>query len=327
MKKEKNDFIKRLKELYPDYELISDYVNGDTFIFLKHKEGYIWKTKPRYLNGKRQCPEIAIKEKSKNVEKFTKESLKKRIKEKFGEDYLITFKSDEIKNQMDLVTITHKTCKHSYDIDIKGFLSRKKGCPFCYGKTARTKEEVNELFQLKEDLKDYECTEVFTKDGHCYGNIIHHCKKCNNSKYIIRISDMLSIHNNRCQKCAFIENESRAVKSIKKYLDENHINYEQEKKYKTCKDKKSLPFDFYLPEYNLIIEYDGIQHFKNTYNDEETFLQCQKHDKMKNKWCKENNKDLLRIKYTVKDPILYLENYLNENYEIDLMPTLQSNLY
>lgn len=311
----KQDFLNRLKELYPDYELISDYVDHDTFITLKHKDGYIWKTKPRYLNGKRQCKEVALKEKSKNTVPYTKETILKRIEEKFPNDkYIIKFKDDEIKNQSDKISVTHEKCNKTYDIDIKGFLSRKKGCPFCYGKSARDLDKINEEFKENEDLKDFECLSVTKKDGHIYGHVVHHCDKCKNYEFDIRISDMLSKHEHRCKLCGLIDVESKDVKKIKKYLDDKHIKYKQEVKFKTCKDKKLLPFDFYLTNYDLLVEYDGIQHFKNSYG-KESFEICKKHDKIKNDWCKENNKDLLRINYK-QNPVQVLKEYLNENYDV-----------
>ena len=65
----KMNFIKRLERLYPDYKLISEYVNNDTMVVLKHKDGYYWETKPRYLDGKRQCKEIARQNKRKKSSK------------------------------------------------------------------------------------------------------------------------------------------------------------------------------------------------------------------------------------------------------------------
>ena len=49
LKQRQNDFLIRLKKLYPDYKLISDYINADTFVILEHKDGYIWKTKRRWV--------------------------------------------------------------------------------------------------------------------------------------------------------------------------------------------------------------------------------------------------------------------------------------
>jgi len=48
--------------------------------------------------------------------------------------------------------------------------------------------------------------------------------------------------------------ESIGERLIKTYLDENKIYYQREKKFKTCINIKELPFDFYLPDYNVCIE-------------------------------------------------------------------------
>lgn len=65
-----------------------------------------------------------------------------------------------------------------------------------------------------------------------------------------------------------------------------------------------LPFDFYLPEYNLCIEYDGEQHFKpvdfankgREWADKQFEIRrtC---DEIKTEYCKKNNIKLLRIPY------------------------------
>lgn len=78
-----------------------------------------------------------------------------------------------------------------------------------------------------------------------------------------------------------------------------------------CCNIKPLPFDFYLPEYNVCIEYDGIQHFEPTrFNKKMTieeandnFIQQKFRDEIKNNYCKNNNIKLLRIPYTEYDNI------------------------
>lgn len=97
----------------------------------------------------------------------------------------------------------------------------------------------------------------------------------------------------KCSTCS--KKESRGEQFIRSFLESNNIKFEQEKRFDNCRDKKPLPFDFYLSEYNLIIEFDGIQHFKDVgLGDYEITV---KHDEIKNQYCKDNNIDLLRIPY------------------------------
>ena len=94
-------------------------------------------------------------------------------------------------------------------------------------------------------------------------------------------------------------------KLIKNFLDTNFITYEREKRFDDCKNKNPLPFDFYLPDYNLCIEYDGELHFKSPeiFGGLERLKSTKKNDRIKNKWCKDNNIRLLRINYLKKNKI------------------------
>src|ERR1035437_864386 len=82
------------------------------------------------------------------------------------------------------------------------------------------------------------------------------------------------------------------------YLERKNIEFVWQKKFKNCKDKRQLPFDFYLPKYNLIIEFDGIQHYEITGKfGKEGFEEIQKHDQIKNKYCQDNNINIIRLTY------------------------------
>ena len=91
---------------------------------------------------------------------------------------------------------------------------------------------------------------------------------------------------------------------IGKILSQHNIKYEKEKTFQDCKDINLLPFDFYLPEYDILIEYDGEQHFSLARFGNKTIEQAKKeldkyilHDNIKNNWCLKNNKKLLRYSY------------------------------
>jgi very-short-patch-repair endonuclease len=96
-----------------------------------------------------------------------------------------------------------------------------------------------------------------------------------------------------CPHCKISKNEIL----ISKILLENNIKFEQQKKFEKCRYKSKLMFDFYLPNFNICIEYDGKQHYEDIYNSEIEFKNVQLRDEIKNKFCKENKINLLRIKY------------------------------
>ena len=61
-----------------------------------------------------------------------------------------------------------------------------------------------------------------------------------------------------CPGCSSSNGESL----IEKILISNSVKFKRQYKFKECKNKRYLPFDFYLPDDNLVIEYQGIQHYR-----------------------------------------------------------------
>ena len=104
----------------------------------------------------------------------------------------------------------------------------------------------------------------------------------------------------------------------------------RQKKFEGCKDKRYLPFDCYLDDYNTCIEYDGEQHFKpvkfgtQSYEDAvKKHEYIKKHDEMKNAFCKDNSINLIRIPYYEFED---LEYYLFDKFtSIGIISEIKSN--
>lgn len=96
-----------------------------------------------------------------------------------------------------------------------------------------------------------------------------------------------------------LSNKSEGENKIKKYLINKNINFLTQKVFDNCKYKIKLRYDFYLPKYNTLIEFDGIQHFKSIdfFGGFEEYKNTKLKDKLKNKYAKDNNIKLLRISY------------------------------
>ena len=99
---------------------------------------------------------------------------------------------------------------------------------------------------------------------------------------------------------------------IKQFLDDNKIEYVREKTFNDCIYEKKMRFDFFIPKQNTCIEYDGEQHYKSLkcFGGDEFFKKTKKRDKIKNKYCIENNIELIRIPYFDYDNILKILNCL-----------------
>jgi hypothetical protein len=119
--------------------------------------------------------------------------------------------------------------------------------------------------------------------------------------------------------------ESKGEKRIKQILFEKNINYIPLKKYDDCisyrsknglnKQCKRLEFDFYLSDYNTLVEFDGAYHFgEKKHRNEIDYITQVFNDREKNEYAKSKNIKLIRIGYLDK-----------ENIEEELMKGLDSN--
>lgn len=80
----------------------------------------------------------------------------------------------------------------------------------------------------------------------------------------------------RCPKCS--KKHSKGEQNIIRWLSEHKINFQAEYKFNWSENRR---YDFYLPDYNLLIEYMGIQHYKTVKFFQRTLEEQQKIDNWK----------------------------------------------
>jgi very-short-patch-repair endonuclease len=105
---------------------------------------------------------------------------------------------------------------------------------------------------------------------------------------------------------------SKGEKEIKELLDKQGIKYIQEYQNKYCTSFKNrtkkctlLEFDFYLSEMNVLIEFDGVYHFKKYHsNTNDDFMSSVLNDREKNSFTKLKGIKLIRISYLDKDNVV-----------------------
>lgn len=104
--------------------------------------------------------------------------------------------------------------------------------------------------------------------------------------------------------------ESTGENTIRLILEELNIKFIREYKIPGFQYR----YDFYIPSENLLIEYDGIQHFKPIaiFGGEDSFKIIKIRDKAKNKLAKLKKINLLRISFLDKDIKSTIINYINK---------------
>jgi hypothetical protein len=185
-----------------------------------------------------------------------------------------------------------------------------KGCPSCGGKTT---DENNVAVVFPEFLDEWDYENNGTPNNYApYSNEMVRwiCKKCGNNYPSLVYNRTL--HGNGCPDC---KSRSDGEDIIKDILAEYRIKYIFQKRFPDCKDKNTLPFDFYIPKSRKAIEFHGIQHYKpqEYFGGIKKFEDQIKKDKIKEKYCLDNNISLLVIPYWEIDNIeKILEQFLFE---------------
>ena len=170
-----------------------------------------------------------------------------------------------------------------------------KGCPDC------VPGRNSERFRLSPDeaAKRIELCggRLLNKDDYknqTEKNLLIECFECGNP-FTTSLRNFTQHGGQVCSCCSSAV--SLGEKRIMNYLEANHIIFKHQKWFSDCRDRNPLPFDFYLPEHNTIIEFDGRQHFEEVKFFSYSLAMVQKHDTIKTTYCLENNIYLIRIPY------------------------------
>lgn len=113
----------------------------------------------------------------------------------------------------------------------------------------------------------------------------------------------------RCQKCS--QKQSSYEQKTEGWLIENGVEFYKQYKFNDCRDCRALPFDFYIPSKNIVIEVDGEQHYKERsryYSDVSI-----RHDSIKDEYCKSNGICLVRVPFSAYNKYNKYKEILSSN--------------
>jgi very-short-patch-repair endonuclease len=242
-------------------------------------------------NNQRRC-KVCSRKSANEKQSRSQEEFENVIKEKLGEDYKIIGK---YKGNNKRIEILHLKCNKVWTTTCAGILHRNLKCGNCSPTRKTSHEEFlaklknihGEEFQV---LEDYMGTDTKIK-------FIH--SKCNKEFY----RTPYWILHNKSIWCPYCK-ESQGCKDIETWLENNNIKFVKEKRFSDCKSKRTLPFDFYLSEFKICIEFDGEHHIKDKkYFGKSNLNSVKNRDEIKTNYCSLNNIQLIRIPYKDKDNI------------------------
>lgn len=288
-KKTHQKFVQEVHELGKgEYEVVGQYVKTAQPIELFHKKcKEIVVIRPAdFLRGSR-CKECT----SLND---TPEKFSKKVKEKSKGlyEYLDGYTDHKC-------TVTLWCTKHQIEFTANA-TSTSRGrlvCKKCV-KDVQNLKQRKPLEKVQEQLfeKHRGNIEIVGDYYNTHTKAKFLCHECNvpfhaEPNSVIRISG--------CPNCA----TSHGEKLVRNTLTELNVPFEEQKYYDECRGIRPLPFDFFIPSLNTLIEYDGKQHFEpvDFFGGEEGFLKRQEYDNIKTTFAHNSGINLLRISYKLSD--------------------------
>lgn len=172
-------------------------------------------------------------------------------------------------------------------------------------------DSLQKIIQCPKDKKGISL--IKEEKGNVYGKliVIKKAKKSNANKNVFWLCQCecgnqiivngIDLRREHTHSCGCIK--SLGEEKISRLLKENNIIFEKEKTFEDCinpETKAKLRFNFFLLEYNILIEYQGSQHYETSnagWNTKERLISQIKRDKIKKQWCINNNKKLIEISY------------------------------
>jgi hypothetical protein len=264
-------------------------------ILLKYDD-FIKKNEDREI-GVFECVKNEIKDKFPNVKislKFTKPSFNSYVFKNYGNliinrdiTYFISIdntNSDIVyQSVLENITQIHTKCESKFNSEDRTDIHISGSVNFSKSQSFRNKQLKSKLYN--DFVKWIGENEPYPGDE-------------NSHLFLPRIEQIKGIKP---------DSESSGERMVRLFLEDNKVKFKQYHKIKGCVSEKNgkcylLTFDFFIPSKNLVIEYDGGQHFApvSKFGGQESFERTVMLDEIKNQFCIDNNIKMLRIPYTKK---------------------------
>lgn len=303
MKLTTNDFIKKARKIHDDkYDYSqTEYKNTHTNVkIICPIHGVFLQTPHTHLQG-RGCSKCGF-EKTREKRTMSQNDFINRAKTIFPQ---YDYSKVDYNNARTKVLIT---CPEhgEFKITPNDLINGSHGCPVCgiskraKSRSKTTKQFVKDAYKIHRNKYDYSLVD--------YKNERDKVKIICPIHGIFEQSPLYHLSGCGCPNC----NSSHGEESIINWLNNNDYienkDYFREYRFKELRLKR---YDFYIPSKNLLIEYNGKQHYTiNSYNNSQEKLKEQRHsDWIKRKFAKDKGIELLTIPYTEFDNIeTILEN-------------------
>lgn len=276
MKDKKAVFIKKSNEKHHykyDYSKVN-YINSETKVCIICPEhGEFWQTPVAHVRG-HNCPICSNSKRGKRT--VTTESLIEKCDNTHNGKY--SYKKTDYINSKTKICVTCPTHGDFYILPFNHL--RGQGCPKCKGRNLTQDEIIDKFKKIHGNKYDYSSV-AFNKMKEKVCIICPEHGEFWQTPY-------KHISGQGCGRCR----QSHLEKEVRLFLQNKKIEFEEQKMFSWLGLKR---LDFYLTNYNIAIECQGIQHFKpiDDFGGKNAFIELKIRDKTKRDLCQKHGINLL----------------------------------
>jgi hypothetical protein len=293
------EIILKFKEIHGqkyDYSKVC-YKGDSNKVIIVCKEHGEFKQRPgSHIRQKQGCPRCRV---GGGQNKLSQQEVVTKIKEVWGEDYF-DFSLTTYKNAHQKITLKCNKHDRTFSTHVRSLLKLGIGCSECN----------NEKFYIKhtkkhQDLFIKESIKVHGKGAYDYTKVSY----INSNTPVVLIctrhgefKQLPVVHKNMRSGCPVCKS-SKGERAIYNYLTNLNIKFIPQ--HQIYYKNSFHYFDAFVPSRNLLIEYNGKQHYEvitwtssmTPEEAEERFAYQQNRDYLKREYCKISNTRLLEISY------------------------------
>lgn len=290
-KRTDESFRCELKLKYGDqYIPLTKYINTDNPMYFFHKDcGKVIRMRPVLLLNSSQCGNCY------GTHKLSKLEVQQQLNAINKDMFLIHSGTRKEK-----ITLRYLSCGHKQTSWFK-YIQKYPECPTCKKQIERRTKAKNFAKQVN-NLGVVKVWGSYISDT----NLVQvKCVKCG---YIWSTNPGPLKSGHGCPVCK----SSKGEGIISKLLNVYSISYQYPKQFKNLRgSKKPLHYDFYIPSQNILIEYQGLQHYEpiDYFGGEKQFDRQQKHDQLKRDYARKNGYNLIEVPY-IEDTYEKIKEYL-----------------
>lgn len=275
-KKTHEEYVEEVKLKNPNVVVVGTYIDARTKIAHRcNLCGNEWNASPTNILHGHWCKSCSLKEAFKThpqTQPTLRKSHEQFVKQAKISNPNITVLGDYT-GAKNSILCKCNVCDFEWSPQAHSILSGC-GCPKCAGRHKTTEEFKREIYDINPDIEIISEYINATTMMRCKCKICGHIwnTKANNLRYT------------GCPQCK----ESVGERKIRTILSKNPISFTRNKTFDDLRGIKGklLSYDFYLPEYNLLIEFQGKQHEQpiEYFGGETQFKIQQEHDKRKREY-------------------------------------------